>query len=342
MFLPGRCSQIEGSVARNPAGSVRLFDPFDRFDPVRLEFFMKSQRDRRRRGFTLIELLVVIAIIAVLVSLLLPAVQQAREAARRSQCKNNLKQIGLALQNYHGSLNRFPPGYVSNFDSSGNDTGPGWGWGAMILPQLDQSIVQNSINFGQPIEAPVNAAPIVTPLTVFLCPSDVAQPIWPAVTRDVNANPTGTICQISSSNYPAVFGVSEPGIKGEGVFFRNSNISMKDILDGSSSTMLVGERSHTYCEATWVGSVTGALIFPPAGSPASPEIQIAAGMTLGHTQEGAPNAPDIECNNFSSRHSGGAQFVFADGHVQFISKNINHSIFLALSTRAGGETIGEY
>jgi prepilin-type N-terminal cleavage/methylation domain-containing protein/prepilin-type processing-associated H-X9-DG protein len=302
---------------------------------------MKSIR-RHRRGFTLIELLVVIAIIAVLVSLILPAVQQAREAARRSQCKNSLKQIGLALQDYHGVFNKFPPGYVSLFDGSGNDTGPGWGWGAMILAQLEQTNLKSTINFNLPIEDPANATPRIAPLPVYLCASDSLQPIWPAVTRDASANPTGTICNVSSSNYVAVFGVSEPGIGGEGIFFRNSGISIKDIQDGTSLTLLVGERTHYYCEATWVGSVTGARIFPPAGSPASPEIQNASGMTLGHTQEGAPNAPDIECNNFSSRHSGGAQFVFADGHVQFISKNINRATFQALSTRAGGETIGEF
>src|SRR5579864_5723515 len=125
-----------------------------------------------KRGFTLIELLVVIAIIAVLVALLLPAVQQAREAARRSQCKNNLKQVGLALQNYHGSRNTFPPGYVSTFDGSGNDTGPGWGWGAMILPELDQAPLQNGISFTQPIEAAANATARVTTLSASLCPSD--------------------------------------------------------------------------------------------------------------------------------------------------------------------------
>ncbi len=295
-----------------------------------------------KRGFTLIELLVVIAIIAILVALLLPAVQQAREAARRSQCKNNLKQLGLALQDYHGVFNKFAPGYVSNFDATGADTGPGWGWGAMLLAQLDQTNLQTTIIFSQPIEAAANSTARVASIGVYLCPSDTVQPTWPAVTRDASANPTSTICNVSSSNYIAVFGVSEPGIDGEGVFFRNSGISMKDIRDGSSSTFLLGERTHSYCQATWVGSVTGALIYPPAGSPATPEIQNAAGMTLGHTQEGAPNAPDIECNNFSSRHAGGAQFVFADGHVQYISMNINRGTFQALSTRAGGETIGEF
>jgi prepilin-type N-terminal cleavage/methylation domain-containing protein/prepilin-type processing-associated H-X9-DG protein len=297
---------------------------------------------RRRRGFTLIELLVVIAIISVLVGLLLPAVQQARESARRAQCKSNLKQIGLALQNYHATLNLFPSGYVSLFDSSGNDLGPGWGWGAMILPQMDQGVLQNSINFSQPIEAAVNLVPRKTVVPAYLCPSDTVQPFWSAVTRDAQANPTGTICDVSSSDYVGVFGVSEPGIAGEGIFYRNSRVSMKDVRDGTTQTFLVGERTHTYCQATWVGSVTGAQIFPPQGSPASPEMQVAAGMTLGHTQEGAPNAPDIECNNFSSRHTGGAQFVFVDGHVQFISKNINRATFQALSTRGGGETIGEF
>src|SRR5579871_5127540 len=101
----------------------------------------------RRRGFTLIELLVVIAIIAVLVAILLPAVQQAREAARRASCNNNLKQLGLALQNYHEAHSTFPPGYISNFDGSGNDTGPGWGWGALLLPQMDQQTIQSTIDF---------------------------------------------------------------------------------------------------------------------------------------------------------------------------------------------------
>ena len=297
---------------------------------------------RIKRGFTLIELLVVIAIISVLVSLILPAVQQARESARRLQCKNNLKQIGLALQNYHSLLNVFPSGYVSLFDGSGNDLGPGWGWGAMILPQLDQGNLQNTINFSQPIEAGVNLAPRTTNVIAYLCPSDTLQPKWSAVTRDAQANPTGTICDVSSSDYVGVFGVSEPGINGEGIFYRNSRVSMKDVRDGSAQTFLVGERTHTYCQATWVGSVTGALLYPPAGSPASPEMQVAAGMTLGHTQEGAPNAPDIECNNFSSRHTGGAHFVFVDGHVQFISKNISRLTFQALSTRNGGESIGEF
>jgi prepilin-type N-terminal cleavage/methylation domain-containing protein/prepilin-type processing-associated H-X9-DG protein len=296
----------------------------------------------RSRGFTLIELLVVIAIIGVLLALILPAVQQAREAARRGQCKNNLKQIGLALQNYHASRNTFPPGYVSAYDSSGNDTGPGWGWGVMILPELEQSPLQNSITFTQPIEAVTNAAPRVVTLSVSLCPSDSVETPWTAVMRDALGNPTATICQVAASNYIGVFGVREPGIDGDGVFFRNSFIGIKNITDGTSTTMLVGERSQKWCEATWVGAVTNAQLFPPPGSPAVPFPENAAGMVLGHTFEGPPNSPGLECNDFSSQHSGGAHFVFADGHVQFISTSINKLVFRALSTRAGGEPIGDF
>ena len=296
----------------------------------------------RARGFTLIELLVVIAIIAVLVALLLPAVQQAREAARRTQCKNNLKQLGLALANYHGTHNGFPSGYVSLFDSSGNDTGPGWGWGAMILPELEQTTVQNGISFGQPIESSANATVRVIPLVVSLCPSDKVLSPWSAVTRDAFGNPTATICQIAASNYVGVFGVSEPGVDGEGILFRNSFVNIRDISDGTSLTMLVGERSQKWCEATWVGAVTNAVMFPPAGSPAVPVTENASGMVLGHTFEGPPNASGTECNEFSSLHTGGAHFVFCDGHVQFISTYIDKIVFRALSTRAGAEVVGDF
>jgi len=295
-----------------------------------------------RRGFTLIELLVVIAILAVLVALLLPAVQQAREAARRLQCKNNLKQLGLALQNYHGSRNLFPSGYVSLFDSSGNDIGPGWGWAAMILPEIEQTAVQNGINFSQPIEAVANATPRIILLPTLLCPSESVKSPWNAVQRDGMGNATSTICQLAAANYIGVFGVPEPGIDGDGIFYRNSAVGMKHITDGSSTTLLVGERSQAYCDITWVGAVTSAQLFPPPGSPAIPLTENASGMVLGHTFEGPPNSSSLECNCFSSQHVGGAHFVFADGHVQFLSASMNKLVFRALSTRAGGELTGDF
>ena len=133
-----------------------------------------------RLGFTLIELLVVIAIIAVLISLLLPAVQKVRAAASRAQCVNNLKQVGLALQNHHDTAKSFPAGYTSRFDTAGNDTGPGWGWAAYILPQMEQQAIHDAIRFDQPIESPVNANARVQLIKSYTCPSDSPGLTWTA------------------------------------------------------------------------------------------------------------------------------------------------------------------
>jgi len=298
------------------------------------------RRSRWSSGFTLIELLVVIAIIGILAALLLPAVQAAREASRRTQCRNNLHQIGIALHNYHDAARSFPPGYVSNFDSLGNDTGGGWGWASIVLQQVEQLGLQKSANFQQPIESASNTNARLTVVPTYICPSDKFKETWTAVKRDPLGNPLATICHIASANYIGVFGVSEPGIGGEGMFFRDSHIALRDVTDGTSTTLLVGERSKTWCDATWVGAVTDASLFPPPGSPALPQVQNASGMVLGHTSEGPPSAPvGLECNNFSSLHSQGANFVFVDGHVQFVSTFIDRNVFNAMATRAGGETV---
>jgi prepilin-type processing-associated H-X9-DG protein len=246
------------------------------------------------------------------------------------------------LHNYHDSSRCFPPGYVSAFDSSGNDTGNGWGWGAILLSSVEQSALQKSANLEQPIESASNAMARVSPLSLYICPSDKINETWTVVKRDVLGNPVATICQIASANYVGVFGVTEPGIDGEGMFFRDSKISIRDVTDGTSTTLMVGERSKTWCEATWVGAVTDASIFPPPGSPALPQVQNSAGMILGHTSEGPPSAlSGLECNDFSSLHSQGANFLFVDGHVQFISSSIDRKVFNSAATRAGGETVGE-
>jgi prepilin-type processing-associated H-X9-DG protein len=163
------------------------------------------------------------------------------------------------------------------------------------------------------------------------------------------AMPQGTpICQVASSNYVAMFGTSEPGVLGEGLYFRNSCISEADITDGTSQTIAAGERAHVLGQATWVGSVTNASLGPPPdydGSVGTLRIEPGAGMTLGHAGEGkSPGARSSDCNQFYSRHSGrGVNFVFADGHVSFLKTSMDYRVFAALATRAGAESIdGDY
>jgi len=298
---------------------------------------------RRARGFTLIELLVVIAIIAILVGLLLPAVQSAREAARRSQCLGNLHQFGLAVANYEQSVRVFPPGYVSNFDAAGTDTGPGWGWASMVLPQFEHSSHFNAINFALAVESLANSTARTTQIYNLLCPSDPAPPTFTASTRDLD---TGTLirdlCQLARSNYVGVNGVSEPGPDGEGVFFRNSAVALRDVIDGLSQTVAVGERAHALGDATWSGAVTGAVLYPnPGTNIGRPITEPAPGLVLGHAGERVgPGDPKSEVNQFYSLHSGrGAHFLFGDGHVAFLRSTMDYRAFYALTTRAGGEVV---
>ena len=300
-----------------------------------------------RRAFTLIELLVVIAIIGLLVALLLPAVQSAREAARRTQCVNNLKQLGLALHNYEAAQQILPSGYVSAFDATGTDLGPGWGWAAMILPQMEQSVVFSSVNFSIGVEGPANQTARLVVVNGFLCPSDRVSPSWEAVDRNLmTGSPVRVICRIAPSNYVGVNGISEPGPDGEGVLFRDSSVAFRDITDGLSQTLGVGERSHFLGPATWTGSVTGALLYDNDGDKVgTPTIETGPGMVLGHTGEGAgPGANRSEPNQFYSLHSGrGCDFLFVDGHVAFLKSTMNYTVYKGLSTRAGGESIpGDY
>jgi prepilin-type N-terminal cleavage/methylation domain-containing protein/prepilin-type processing-associated H-X9-DG protein len=297
-----------------------------------------------RRAFTLVEVLVVIAIIGILVALLLPAVQASREAARRTGCTNNLKQVGLALLNFEGIHKTFPSGYVSQFDGNGNDTGPGWGWASMILPQLEEGAIYRVINFDLPIEHPSNSVRVAN-VSVFFCPSDDASRVWQAKSRDASGNPVALICEVAAGNQVAMFGTTEPGVDGDGIFFRNSKVGLKNITDGSSTTIAAGERAHQLGEATWVGSVTNAILFPEVTNTQSQAVpEHGSGMVLGHAGEGiGPGASGGDVNQFYSMHGDGANFLFADGHVSFLLTTMDYKTYLAMATRAGGETIsGEY
>jgi prepilin-type processing-associated H-X9-DG protein/prepilin-type N-terminal cleavage/methylation domain-containing protein len=288
--------------------------------------------NRRSAAFTLVELLVVITIIGILIALLLPAVQSAREAARSLQCSNNLKQIGLALQNYHETKQVFP------YDSGG--AGGYWGWSTMILPFLEQSGLYDQINLNHPWTVPdsslgpgVHNDPLrKTHISGYQCPS--GQP-----------NQLVTCCSgipgeadVAETKYAAV-ATSQPipwalTSTGDGVMFNNSRIAISDIKDGTSNTLMATEvefdqdtdtlrTNATYCPGRkcFIG-------LPWAGQNS---VTTAYGIN-GDTHFLNPGP--------QSRHPGGANFVFCDGHVAFISQNINQATLAALTTRAGGETLG--
>jgi prepilin-type N-terminal cleavage/methylation domain-containing protein/prepilin-type processing-associated H-X9-DG protein len=304
-----------------------------------------------RFGFTLIELLVVIAIISTLVGLLLPAVQKVREAAAAVQCRNNLKQIGLALQNYHDANRALPPGYLASgpyFDGS-TDTAPGWGWAAFALPYLEQDNLHRQLNLNQPVQ---NAPAIQTVVKVYLCPSDA----YPAGAFAV-PDPFGkTVALAAPSSYAACVGGDESdtfGPGGQGVFFRNSHTRLTDITDGTSETILVGERAWSNANGIWAGAIPGGVIqrgplnpCPGSGAGSYP----AATLILAHSHlNNASTDTDGGLDDFSSRHSGGSHFVFADGHVAFVRSvpgdnpdggyTPDSLAFQALGTRANGEVV---
>lgn len=293
-----------------------------------------------RRGFTLVELLVVIAIIGILVALLLPAVQWARESARRAQCSNNLRQIGLALQLYESTNRAFPYGYNSAVDNAGNEIGPGWGWSALLLPQLEQDGLHGTIQFNAGIESPANAAARLTPLPVFRCPSDSGPKTWTVWRRDNAGNPISQICEVATANYVGMYGTSEPGIDGDGAFFRNVPISLSDIHDGTTATILVGERSFRLGEATWTGAVTGGVIVADGsdGIGSGPP-ENSSSLVLGHAGDGyTPGDKYSHVNQFHGNHTG-TQFVYADGRVALLHPSMHYRVYRAMATRAGNEAV---
>jgi len=277
----------------------------------------QSSAIQRRLAFTLVELLVVIAIIGVLVALLLPAVQAAREAARRTQCSNNLKQIGLGLHNYHDVLKTFPSGFVANSSSDGN----GWGWGAFILPYIEQKSLYDALEVSK-VKVPTTATTLTkTRIDAYRCPSDVGP--------DVNTHRGNH----GTSNYAGVAGASSDGgvidgTNNNGLFFRNSRIGMHSITDGTSNTLAVGERaynSNPWNGAVWVGRSTGYANHLWV-------LWDNADHRLKGTYQWA----------FSSLHPGGVQFVLADGSVRFLSETIDGTTLRRLAQRNDGQVLGEF
>ncbi|QDT65419.1 DUF1559 domain-containing protein [Calycomorphotria hydatis] len=341
---------------------------------------MQSDKSTWRRGFTLIELLVVIAIIAILIALLLPAVQQAREAARRSQCKNNLKQIGLALHNYHDAHLTFPPGIctkesqtsnVSQANLCDNPAGGqdlqavspsvssvdfGWTWNAFILPFVEQATMYETLavdtsprTLVTDIDAvgTTNTARLAAtqqPLESFRCPSDPAPVLYEftayhnngrALTND---GATGKV-QFPITNYLASHNnnhavpLSQWNCGGggtadyHGVFGLNSKTRIKNITDGTSNTILIGERSADFIFVLDTEERQAAGGMYVSGYTTSSNRSQAAfgsgGINVSVTSVSVSNINPYRWM-YSSQHVGGAQFLFADGSVHFLSENIEY------------------
>jgi prepilin-type N-terminal cleavage/methylation domain-containing protein/prepilin-type processing-associated H-X9-DG protein len=289
---------------------------------------------RRLRGFTLIELLVVIAIIAVLIALLLPAVQQAREAARRSQCRNNLKQIGLAMHNYHDVYKQFPMGRMRN-------VGDGWSWSTFILPFIDQTTIYNQLPLNDFRRPACDGNPVLsTMLEVFRCPSSELPDFVPA-------NGPSRVRGCARSNYIGNRGYDN--VYGSGVLYSQLNGGDGDALpngintetmlglnptiaritDGTSNTLFVGERDHF---TVLNGSNSNLPIWIGAGRGGTGSAR--QGDNLGRGRR-AINARMFE-DTYSSQHSGGAHFLLCDGSVRFISENIEHDPSGCLATGPTG------
>ncbi len=293
------------------------------------------------RCFTLIELLVVIAIIAVLIALLLPAVQKVREAANLVSCKNNLKQIGLAMQNYHDSQGSFPVGYYDPTPWPQLDHGPGWGWGAFLLPYLEQGNLQNQINFKLDVGDPANAAIRTIFLKSFFCPSDTQ--VTTFTVTDGGSN-TWTLAQgsyVACNGNDGVDDFTTP--PHTGAFIRaTKGFKIADIRDGLSNTLFVGDRTIRLSYSTWVGGPTGALN-PFLMAPGNYGAEVT--LLMCHAGPTGPNTPGVfDADSTWSPHLIGVPYLFGDGSVHFISNSIDIQVWMALATRAGGEAVsgGDY
>jgi prepilin-type N-terminal cleavage/methylation domain-containing protein/prepilin-type processing-associated H-X9-DG protein len=298
-----------------------------------------------RRGFSILELLVVLAVISLLLVLLLPGIQGAREAARRVQCQNNLRQIGLALHNYNDLYDCFPPGYVvrgvNARDSADVETGPGYAWGVLLLPFLDQAAYFAGIDFTQD---PPPVTSIGTMLPCYQCPSDPEH---------------------TASNYVGSFGYGSmtlaPGAPvGPGILYRNSHVQSFDVKDGASHTFLVGERAavHNFVDGAdpvdaggqWLAAPSGML--RNAGLVEAPTYQEGpASLALATVGQDAPlpvHATPCRTNHiasFSSMHPDGANFLMVDGSGHFVHSDIDYETYRRLgqrSDRLPAEVPGEF
>lgn len=337
------------------------------------EIELKKKRTQGN-GFTLVELLVVITIVGVLLALLLPAVQQAREAARRMQCSNHLRQMGLALHNYHDSLRTFPPGFISRLadpdwtmppggcTDAPEDLGPGWSFFALMLPFLEEANFQSRIHFELPISHPANAEVRSTAVKHYRCPSDygpMQAAIYDCGDPPSNSNePQVMLDGLGSTSYVGSLGGAQVGgdpLIGcyehqpfNGIFHRNVGIRMRDITDGTSTTVGIGERHSGFVAGAWAGIMPGQEVTynfntrPAPYDPALPGCQNwrpTLVAVVAHSRQSSFNDPTGSTGQFYSPHPGGCQFLFMDGSARMLNEGIDRQVMWALCTRNGGEVI---
>jgi len=325
----------------------------------------------RRGAFTLIELLVVIGIISVLIALTLPAVQRVRESANQTQCLNNLKQMGVALQAYEGVHKVFPPGYLfissskaappnllpgpnpraldSNFwimlamgiPYQGIDTAPGWGWGAYLLPYIEQSTIEQRIDYQEYLDLPKYDTLRTTRVPIYECPSDYRTGIF-TVLNEFNS----PLCDAYTNSYAACHGtgadIGEQADNGTGVFFRNSKIRFSDIVDGTSSTLAIGERAALFCRTPWAGAVSRGSARTTDGAPVYlAAVEEAPTQVMARTGKHPLKDPYSTPYDFFSGHPQCVNFLFCDGSVRRLTSATSPATMAALATRAQADIVGD-
>lgn len=330
----------------------------------------------RHKGFTAIEFLSSVGIIFVLITILLPAILRTRDAARASQCLNNLKQLSLAMHNYHDANQTFPPGYISIMGIKGNEQENEWGWGAFLLPYLDQSPLFQQIDFSTSVSGLSTSSPDVPYTMTKASNSATAQTYLPAFRCPMDEafeKKTKSLAPAGSSTYSGVSGIhwmdlpcatvveklnptslellAEPCQPNEGAFFLNSHVRMKDIRDGSSQTMFLAETSNRMdypiqafsseryrSPIVWGGTNWASVVNP-----------LAQDHVLTATLEGLNQAdPSGFSPGINSWHRGGAHAAFADGSIRFLSENIDsnssapYGVLQHLSTISASDVMLEF
>lgn len=297
------------------------------------------------RGFTLVELLVVIAIIGALVALLLPAIQAARESARKNGCKNNLRQVGIAMHNYETALKHLPPGYEYLAGAEGNHRG--YSWGTWLLPFMELASLYEQFDFNKPIFDNVNAVVRTQHIATLLCPTD---DLSPTNFVEMGDEEYAMACYVANFGAPDLDEDQEQKLGDTNSFgpfsgpwapfYRNSKTRLSEISDGTSQTLMLGERQngpfrtvgvhgvHIEYETTWAGAVR------EIEDPSDDHGHMVLFQT-GHT----PNHADSDDRDVSAPHAGVAQFLLCDGSVHTVSEEIEFDVYRALGTMNGDETV---